>query len=491
MATAERLHAIDTLLRESLPTARGGVWPLAARQRFEWPAALHVPDPPAPVPARAPPAGCAGVAMGWLRRGKPPVAPRQPLPDELDRWLITGEASIARNNLEKIGPWFTPFWNDAPAELAAISEQGLLWVLAVRRLRERGPEHVDDVLAEIPPDADLASRTTAGDCAAIHFLIEDLIAELPPMAGFTVRPSSIREPGGLRAPETLRNVPALRAHAAEWARAIDALVARSPLTQLVYTDLFDAGRDPAAFAALFRSPKHDPSMELWISHLARSLIAACASPAPSEELRLDALAAVQREAEAPESIWSLFRRRPRESPRDRFAAEEARCRTEYGHRIASMGALTGGSLHFHVRFLDMLVRRIAVECSEEIVRGWQRNTDRLAEPRLLFFLDPGNVCQQRFETWFWRTIGAPGPLRETMATGWRAFDVRSLDPEQIALGSGIGGDAARALQKRFTTDPIALPLRNHWGFPPFQVWSRWYTGIANRVAEPETGAAAS
>lgn len=175
---------------------------------------------------------------------------------DLAECLTRCQTWIGHRNLEWCLPWFHPFRNDLPAELAGVSEKSVAWTLMTFAIAQSGPaaiRHPEQFRTSMKPFRVDRNGVCLADALCLHIQLERLTA----MAGHSSQLSfpnqaSGRERfrrGGLRSGRFLRNWRSLlmlaedRNHpshdkAVTWFSLLESLVAMSPLTQWIYPDLF-------------------------------------------------------------------------------------------------------------------------------------------------------------------------------------------------------------------------------------------------------------
>lgn len=526
----------DDERRWPLWSAAPGLWTRVAYEEVVWPPGLHscpMPKPP-PLPKLPWWQRLWQALLGWLLRNNR----KSEMRDRQKSSAVLAECYgwLALHNFKWLAPWFAPMWPDTPTALCAVTEQGILWALLVTHLRTWGPKGFEDCLTNlprIPPSAEVS----LGDCVALHVLLEDLFSDLPKALGVTVPATTKRRTGGLRFPKTLRSLPEIRLRSGEWWNALKTLVERSPITQIVYADIFNSaeGLLEPALGVASKPPTDAPPMrpvsgatdpasadheqgktrpassgkaiELWISHLSRSLLAAYLSPPASDEERESAVVAL-------EAARTVARGRLRsaslivleseiaQDPAVRMAQEslrtaEAECRDQHWNRLVLLTTISRDSLFFRLRFLDMLVRRIAADCGKSMLSAWKTlRQDEYPEPRNFFFFGENAVCRHYLSKMLWGTADA-GPAanqKSRLIAAWKNLRPESLEPQDISNGTVIPKSAAEDLVRRYMYDVVHLPaltytrgaaqlaLRNAHGYPPHDIWSQWSVEIVSWIS---------
>jgi hypothetical protein len=354
-------------------------------------------------------------------------------PEELMAFLPECYAWLAHRSVDRAIPFFAPFWHDMPVDLASVSEKAVAWAVVACQVDRVGP-------SAMPTAGELQGyvldRTASvADLWSLHLDVEDLVVGIGakltlPKLPRPRRREEQRRPGGLRRKEFLATYAALRLAAGErnhiaarrWLDTLDRFVAASPLTRLVYCDLVTPGRssqEPWAididgegprFIPLVRLPA-EPSREtsprrgwrdLWVAHLAKSMVGAVLSPSPACEQRLateDSFRTAEQEYQkraarlrpprAPQTDWRCMeikaRMRTLMERRNQLIGVE---RAERLTRLALLHAIVGprpaadgpaealvshhAKTYLQMRFLDMLVRQLAAENMPAIEAVWRR-----------------------------------------------------------------------------------------------------------------------
>jgi hypothetical protein len=494
----------------------GGLWLAGAESAFPglWPDELA---------STPPPSG----GVGWLARLGRRLWPRTPpgtaaagLPAPSPE-LIAVHGWLAQRNAAASLRWSAPLWRRAPVPLAAISEQGILWCLAAFRVERRRP-FAAALIQELP----LNTPATPGDCVALHLLIEELVPAVIARLRLQPRPSPGRRPGGLRSQAFMSAWPALMLQSdpflpnwlaqglflfsavRHWRRVLERLIAVSPLTRLVYADLISPvhhgfpwppapapGRLSGAATSLqartlFGSPDPDGRWhaftDLWISHLARSALAAMLGPPASFELLQDAEAVLTSQ----ERLWpmgSIRRLVAARSRRDRLvhAVNE-----EYVTRLAWLDGTLAQNDYFRLRFLDMLVRQIVAELSGPIGVEWARigATADVEARDHFFFPGPqqhGPWCLLRFAQVLFGRHGLAG-LAAGRVPALRRMLLALLpagepDAGELAARSGMPQRYCAALLARYGAQGVELPVRGATGHTPRYILSVWVKTLLNQL----------
>ncbi len=486
--------------------SRGGMWTRATRDAIEWPA--YLPEVPEPILRERGRRSLFDQILeffsGLLGSRKSPAAEIElpgPAKTPLATSLTEAHLRLARKNLAFAARWFHPLERLLPRGLMELSDQGVLWALIGAHVRRWGAADLPAVLKQIDAIPGLAKQATLGDCVALHVLLEEWCAEVAATRTIAVADDGGRRSGGLRSPEMLRNIRVLRERDRTWWDAFQLLAARSPLTLLLYADLFDISAPLPRFAPLFHMDSRG-SLVLWISHLARSLLAACTSPAPDEDARRRAERALERARADARARWRVVwgtadpdRDGAVLAARQRLDRLEALCRAQRWRRTILLGAIVGQSLFFHLRFLDFLIRTSVSACDAAIKERWKlRGQDHYDEPRDVFFFQGGRndpICRHALENMLWGRAGdvPPEELREDVAKAWRSLNPAAWNVEAIAASASVYPADAEALLDRYERSSIALSIPGKWAHPPHLVWSEWFSDISNRIHGSATGAA--
>lgn len=474
------------------------------------------------------------------------VANLRQIGDPTRRWdgaqwfetLTDCHAWLARSNLRALAPKFLPFWRDLPWPLLDISHQGVVWALGVYTFQTGGPQTIEQMA---PLLQTTGGRPTAGDLISLHLLLENLVCglaerfrlELPTVFGQ-------RRMGGLRSERFIGSYLALgqtpeRSHAANCFRQVHRLIALSQLTQLIYLDvirgsLLDAQPDPELLpklSGLAESPQQEGVQqktalwrELWLSHLARSLLAACFGPPPSFDIWQ--VAEQQRERIEDEVRAMLMRKRRRQlttvmsaaapridqeiSQHPQVQAARAKCvdlkeamRQEHLERWETVAAWFSGGEYFKLRFLDMMARQIVSEETPRMRERWPRLVREREGflppmPREVFFLEGNDgFCFQAFEALL---LGAqeetkrrkvpPDNEHGRCRDAWTGLLPAGLNETEISRQAGVTEWAAGRLVSRYDRGHVALPFPDERGDAPAQLFAEWFQTMLDRLPATET-----
>jgi hypothetical protein len=458
----------------------------------------------------------------WFRgtRGEHPT-------EELTRDLARSHEWLERKNQQYLRPRLGPEVEVVPSRLTSVSDIALAWAVQLYEAVEgsRSPYLV-------PP----AGTPRTGDLLALHRMIEGIVCS---RAGpFHPRDEeSPRRLGGLRDPHFLQAYPALVASTQHRDQRLAAIVAaylpHSPLTLLVYPDLFGIVPTAGSCSALWNGPKNttEPdtwresrAIAAWISQLARTLVAAILSPTPSWEAWLAAEDHHRRcrAIPTPGLFGTLLGQSYRLSQKilragSRAAALQSTCRWERLHRLGVLaGILRGpegdvGSRAVHYRTLDMLIRHVVVSEHAGIYADWRTARSGPLEvdaARVLFAADGAAI--RRFVEWLmgqppdefaWSNLNTPA---------WQDAFRFLLDPPRItavmaetpglaasvlsvAKALGVSDPTVQQLFFHFERTELQLPIPQNFATvspSPSAVLTEWYVHLANRlVAIPVPSAA--
>jgi hypothetical protein len=503
-----------------LHTARkyGGIWGLSLQHR--WPRSLAAQE-----------SESRGLLSRWISFFRDLfgwTVPRDP--QGLTGALARTQEALTRRNLEFLVGLVFPGAHQVPLELAEVSPRGMVWALVAQALIEQQSGALE-VAREALQQETLDARANPGDLLCLHRIIENLVRWAGTCATGTSEHSDCptRQQGGLRTPTFLRVYPALirqRTRAAQrWARILDALIAASPLTQFIYADVLGQPLSREGLDRLCQlGPEPGGWQELWLAHLARSLVAVLHSPTPSWEDRQRAeqhRLILERRAElwvwACRQRWLFPRNVPVESYPGLVAARREvqtlanRCREEYASRLELLAAgLTGGELGLralHYRTLDMLVRDHVLACLPAMLADWRNAFARDPFPiasEVLF--DEQSTTFDRFVGFL---LGCPARQlsQRPLLGAQREALTRLLDPAPILDQPGPGSTETlpafakhlgvpevlvRRLRARFEEESCGVhlpcqPPHETRGGPPRTILANWLESLF-RILPPETSA---
>ena len=449
--------------------------------------------------------------------------------------LTDCHAWLARGALRALAPKFLPFWRDLPWSLLDISHQGVVWALEVYTFQTWGPQTIERME---PLLRTTGGRPTAGDLISLHFLLENLVCDLAER--FRLKPPTVsdrRRMGGLRSERFIDSYLALGqapegSLAANYFRRMHRLIALSQLTQLVYLDviyrsLLDAQPDSDLLPklnGLTESAQQEGARqkaalwrELWLSHLARSLLAACHGPSPSFEVWQ--AAELERERIEAEVRARLMRKRRRrvetimsaaapsidqEVSRNPLVREiRAECgelkeemRQEHLERWETVAAWFSGCEYFKLRFLDMMARQIASDEAPRMKERWPHIRHRFPPPlpREDFFREgEDGFCFQTFEDLLFgaqeearRRKNLPSNESGRYRNAWAGLLPVSMNEAEISRQTGVTGPAARRVVSRFERGHVVLPFPDERGDAPAQIFADWIETLLNRLPADET-----
>lgn len=482
----------------------------------------------------------------WAGIFRAMVANLRQIGDSTRRWdgaqwfetLTDCHAWLARGNLHALAPKFLPFWRDLPWPLLDISYQGVVWALGVYTFQTLGPQTIERMA---PLLQTTGGRPTAGDLISLHLLLENLVCGLAER--FRLKLPTVfgqRRMGGLRSERFIGSYLALGqapegSPAANCFRQMHRLIALSQLTQLVYLDvirrsLLDAQPDRDLLPrlnGLTESAQQEGVQqktalwrELWLSHLARSLLAACFGPPPSFEIWQTA--EQQSEQIEAEVRAKLMRKRRHQvttvmsaaaasisqevSQHPLVQAARAKCdtlkeamRQESLERWETVAAWFSGCEYFKLRFLDMMARQVASDEAPRMKERWpgliRENVEPLPPiPRLIFFLEGNDgFCFQAFETLLLgaqeetkRRKSPPDNEHGRCRDAWTGLLPAGLNEAEISRQAGVTEWAARRLVSRYDRGYVALPFPDERGDAPAQIFAEWFQTMFNRLPATET-----
>jgi len=442
-------------------------------------------------------------------------------------------ALLARGNLRALAPKFLPFWRDLPWPLLDISHQGVVWAMGVYTFQTWGPQTIEQMGPLLKP---AAGQPTAGDLISLHLLLEKLVCDLAARFGLILPViSERRRMGGLRSERFIGSYLALGqapedSLAANCFMRMHRLIALSQLTQLVYQDVIRRSLPGAApdrdllpklngESAQQEGVRQKTALwrELWLSHLARSLLAACFGPAPSFEIWQ---AADQRREQIEAHVRArLARKRRRQLVTIMSAATpsidqevgrhplvqetRAECarlkevmRQEYLERWETVAAWFSGCEYFKLRFLDMMARQIASDEGPRMKERWPHIKDRFPPPlpRVDFFREgEDGLCFRTFENLFFGTQEETGrrdipPSNEHGRCRDALTGLLPAGMNEVEIGrqAGVTQQAARRLVSRFDHGNVALPFADDRGEAPAWIFAEWLETLLKRLPATET-----
>jgi hypothetical protein len=459
----------------------GGLWGLPIPG---WPATLPVPRPQPRPPASF--RELASQSLRWLLHLRSAAA--RPIdPEELTRLLLRCHLWLGLRNLRSIAPLFGPGAEDLPAGVFTVSPKALAWTLLAMDFAERGRG------TPLPPARYApGAGDPPGDALSLHLHVEDLVERAASRLRISPSPAPPwRQPGGLRKASFLRAYPLLeqlrRGPMGSWKQAIDAFIAASPLTQLVYLDILGKLPAPELLDGLLRpgrptptAPGFDPEVgwrELWLSLLARSLAGAVLSPPPLEER--------WRAAEARERGPAATVKPSAEA--ESAAALRSQLEEQYLQRLALLAGLVrpaadsgrAAPVYFHLRMLDMLVRHLVTASGEAMEEQWHSSGESSGRRRTFnALLGEGAAPGKALAT---ALLGA----REKPPSGqdWKGHLDAFLSPEvpgleEMARQTGVARSSAGWLIERWSDDEgqaVELPFSPLYsqGWSPATLTETW------------------
>jgi hypothetical protein len=546
----ERAHWGNAVQRE------GGLWAAVMMSQGEpfWPREL-LPTKPVPSarPARPRPprrglwSALARLFARWWtwRRGlesiptraSPLTQPRTPDGAEVINTLIDCYTWLGQRNLQALTPYFAPLWKELPLPLLVSSPQGVVWSLAAYTFQTRGPQALIGLRPVLAAD-NLAA--TPGDCVAFHLHLISIVTSLRqtlrlPLCAVSER----RRPGFLRSTEFIGSYLALvqrqgDRQVAEWLEGLNTLLAHSPLTRLLYLDLPHQSQQSSDRDKNFLLPLLRPEasaaeetddkgwLELWLSHLARALLGACLSPPPSYEAwqlanqELAIIIAEDKARAAPREERrgvSLANKNIRDEQfllaRDAKARRERaekKCkelrelmRQQYLQRWETVAVWLADFEYLKLRFLDLLVRQISLECAPRISAVWNRVKNETFKPPRDYFSwkseDSGSgICFEAFEDALFghrdeaeRPSILPQPERERYRKILEGLlPAEPLDAAEISRRGGVFEVATKRLLKQFQLSGVVLPIPEERGYPPAELLADWLMTLMEPLSETRT-----
>ena len=535
---AARLSSIESLNDPSatgwarVVTSTGGLWNTYAVNEGAalWPAQLRPvwSLPPRPLPP---------VESGWSRlakffrnlfaRGRNAASlrkqrrNRQAQSRDLTTILAECHAWLGQKNMLATTRWFSPFWRDLPFPLMEVSSQGILWALAAYTFYTWGPR----ALAEMGSLFTIAgSDATTADCLVLHIHLDAIIQSLPsrlniPLHGLSAR----RRMGGLRSDRFIRSYltlsqAELKTDVHEWFTGLQQLVHHSGLTQLIYLDIIQnpPNRDVAERDSLFAAvttggaAKDETSQrqqwrELWLSHLARSMLGACLSPTPAFEAGLRAermLEAARQEARV--KLMEKFRKIGPPTAQDvesypevakarqELATQRQTMRMQYLTRLEIVNGWLSSSVYLKLHFLNMLVRHMAAATTESMLQRWQ--TIKLEVPRpaprdRFLWAEKDRVCFAAFEKLLYgpaaedaRPSTPPDYMHERLRAALLEFvSVSAPDFSNMERESGVPNQSLNSLFNRFQNNGVLLPFPEERSGSPADILGDWIDALLDNL----------
>jgi hypothetical protein len=457
---------------------------------------------------------------------------------------------ISERILRYIFPLFSPFWKDIPLQAVTTSERSLVWTLAVYASDTYGPDLVLQAARSkvkrgeknplsfnlllnqkyvLTPDA------APGDFLNLHICIEILVASLKERLNLTPLPASgKRKLGGLRTRQFLDIYSALanpdlsggQSHriVGKWPKVIRMLIASSPLTQVVYADVIETVSPQTCYVSLTGFKTEETWHELWISHLAKSMIGFILSPPPCFEKWQDAEERCQ-QVEAEARQWASRRGYPVNSREIESypGLREARelCRKLYAEKVRQHAAriahlahiFQANSKYLRLRVLDMLVRYIAASSAQDMQKQWREKSrkDPILRARNFLLTEECVYFDSFMEILFgqlqqdsnWENVfglldreqvdNLSGsirdmidfPIQRDIFQNDREFEDQV---EQIAGEAGVRNQSVRQLIRRFADREswgIMLPFKypNHQAEAPMTFLVSWGTIILQSLSQ--------
>lgn len=321
--------------------------------------------------------------------------------------------------------------------------------------------------------------------------------------------------------------PRMADRARRWSAIVREFASNSPLTQLVYGDLFwteatwpEIRAIPApTLAANIRplvalAPEQLSWRELWLSHLARSLVGVVTSPSPAHERhRRKQAQCAAREREGRQAAGGRRYDPSRDAElqqliRERNALAEAG-RYQRLARLARLNAIwlpqeaVEAPTYVQLRFLDMLVRHLATRSMDQLHEQWaqmagQGSAGRVESERLgdVLLSETSGLRAAFEETLLGQPVQVWGQSLAQAAGGreWLAGQLEMLldpplDPpanversaawtaaaHRLAPVAGVPDRAARELVHGFCEDGIEVTFqpRHPQTFPPARLLRDW------------------
>jgi hypothetical protein len=248
--------------------------------------------------------------------------------------------------------------------------------------------------------------------------------------------------------------------------------------------------------------------ELWLSHLARSLLAACLSSAPSFEawqaakeehknIETEVRAQIRSQLTTLD-VTKDIAEQVRQDPRVRAARKKVddlwkKVRQQFLQRWEVAATWFAGCEYFKLRFLDLLIRQITSEADPQ-----------MAECRPPLSQDQGPVpfaAKDFFDEGFknFETI-IFGPSRETEQNAnpplsehprWRSalnglLRSGGMDAAQISKQVGVTHESGTRLLDRFERMRIVLPIPGEKVNAPAAVCADWITTLLSGLSAEQT-----
>jgi hypothetical protein len=430
-------------------------------------------------------------------------------PDDLAMTLATCHAWLEKRNLRRLMPLVKPLWNETPVEFISVSEKAVVWALISYLIDEYGPESVGySGIRSFVKRYALDSDAKQGDYLALHFNIEDIVESLE----VRLNANGHRKPGGLRRYRFLEIYPALFIVSEKRRAVIKMLVDNSPLTQIVYADVIRGFESSIVLDPIINPGKaskiNDDEIpdrkgwhELWLSHLARSLIGVILSPPPTFEEWKDAEDKRQH-IELKGKIWKskkshifkIVQYPGLAAARDRENKLKQEMENQYIERIGIFARLLRESVFLKLRVLDMLIRHIATISSKAMKEQWEEG-DLVYRNRNMVFLGKDSVCfQSLYEILFGRKWkdGSHRNGDESLQERLRELLEPPLNDskteEKIIEYAGISKDSAQRMMTRYFNEKesgVELPFGSfdNRGLAPSKIYIDWLVIFQNAFSE--------
>jgi len=424
--------------------------------------------------------------------------------------LVQCHRWLGQRNVDYLLPFIAPLWEDAPAELARVSEKAIAWTLLACMIERHGPEALAirgglRSWSGFVECFGLGPEDPPGDWLALHLNVEHMARLARNRMGAPLADGpDTRRPGGLRSRDFIDTVASLRmrtGHQPAWLAAIDALARNSPLTRIIYADVLEADHAVPLCLPNMAAPAAVGWHDVWFALLAKSLVGALASSTPLSEL-LEVIEARLAELRVRQDAW--FRRHPgaESSPFDAGIAGQQHARdstrgrrqSECCERLQMLGDLfqKKDARFLHVLFLDMLMRHVVTSSIGDLRRlcAAAAAAEIGKQPGAPFGGRMREICSDRLARMLLgadRTgIGAaawPAMPEEHLAHFLEhdTADATEQAIAQIARESGIITDTATKVLSRFARAGIGLPFPapHHRSRPPAELLTDCSVEIRN------------
>jgi len=433
------------------------------------------------------------------------VEPRQavaakPQPDELADSLAECHDWLRKQNFRYLSSWFAPFWEEIPiSEFAVVSEKSLAW----RLVTEQGTLSNKTALDK---KYHLDAGATLGDFLNMHIYIEEFIVQAQSHLKCELTPKpEYRKPGGLRTASFLNTYPVLIAanswESKKWREKINILIEKSPITQIVYIDVIEKVFSQQEIIKSFTKlgPEIKSWHDLWLSHLAKSLVGGIFSPPPVFEQyqlaqkRCELLEEqIKKEEQIVQSPKLSYLRFKRQKAKEEFERLHRQMVFQYVDRLEKLENILCDSPYLHLRVLDMLLRHIVSSSIERIQK--LRVENKLLPPQVRAELL--SACFQSFESVLFGNhewvdfLNNQEEQSEKLRENLRFFLQPSI-PENpvnnLTRQMAVPADSIRRLLTRFRDNEVRVPFRqiNDLGKSPITIFGGWFTTLSNRLSSDQ------